>query len=136
MSSLLLTGVILAGCGSRGGTLAGRVLVDGEPLANGMLMVQAANGSQLSSPVIAGSYELREIPLGPARLAVRSLPPPPMIGPPPTATVTGGGPITGDSFTPLPDDYADAERSGLRVDVAGGSQRADLELSARGPTTP
>lgn len=133
---LLATAVVLAGCGSGGGTLSGRVAVDGTPLANGMLMVQAANGTQLSSPVIDGRYEVRKVPLGPARLAVRSLPPPPMIGPPPTATVTGGGPAKGDAFTPLPDDYADAERSGLRVDVAGGSQRADLELSARGPATP
>lgn len=133
---LLATAFVLAGCGSRGGTLSGRVSVDGAPLANGMLMVQAANGAQLSTPVIDGRYEVREVPLGPARLAVRSLPPPPMIGPPPTATVTGGGPAAGHAFVPLPDDYADAERSGLRVDVGGGSQRADLELSARGGTAP
>ena len=131
----MATAVFLAGCGSGGGTLSGRVAVDGTPLANGMLMVQAANGAQLSSPVIEGRYEVRKVPRGPARLAVRSLPPPPMIGPPPTAT-GGGSPATGPAFTPLADDYADPERSGLRVDVAGGSQRADLELSSQGPATP
>lgn len=136
ISGLLLTALTLAGCGSRGGTLSGRVLVDGKPLANGMLMVQAADGSQLSSPVIEGRYEMWAVPLGPARLAVRSLPPPPMIGPPPSATVTGESLASGESFTPLADDYADPERSGLRIDVAGGSQRADLALSSQGPAAP
>ena len=136
IGGLLAVALVVAGCGSRGGTLAGRVLVDGEPLANGMLMVQAANGSQLSSPVVAGGYELREVPLGPARLAVRSLPPPPMIGPPPTSPASGAAAAAGGSFRPLPDDYADPERSGLEATVTDGWQRIDLELSSQGPAAP
>jgi hypothetical protein len=133
---LLAAVLAMAGCGSRGGTLSGTITVDGTPLANGMLMAQAADGSQLSAPVVGGRYELRQVPLGSARLAVRGLPPPPMIGPPP-ASGTGGKPATaGFPFVPLPDDYADPDRSGLRIDVTGGSQRADLEISSAGPASP
>lgn len=132
LCGLLVAALVVAGCGSRGGTLAGRVLVDGEPLANGILMVQAANGSQLSSPVVAGGYEVREVPLGPARLAVRSLPPPPMIGPPPTSPANGGAAAAGGTFKPLPDDYADPERSGLEATMTGRWQRHDLQLSSAG----
>ena len=133
---LFVAALVMAGCGTRGGTLSGSVTVDGTPLANGVLMVQADHGGQLSAPVVAGRYEVRQVPIGPARLAVRGLPPPPMIGPPPTAGTGGGPAAAGLKFVPLADEYADPDRSGLRIEVTGGSQRADLDLSSRGPATP
>ena len=59
-----------------------------------------------------------------------------MIGPPPTSPASGAAAAAGGSFKPLPDDYADPERSGLEATVTDGWQRIDLELYSQGPAAP
>jgi hypothetical protein len=131
LAFLGLTGLLAGGCGYSGGTLAGRVTVDGNPLANGILMVHDARGGMRSAPVIAGAYELEGVPLGPARLTVRALPPPPMIAPPPSLDGGRKSSAAGPEFAELPESYADAERSGLKVDVTSGRQRHDIAIRSR-----
>lgn len=132
-SLLLLAAGMLSGCGPSGGTIGGTVTVDGQPLPHGMLMVHDEAGGVLSTPITAGDYQLPEVPVGPARLAVRSLPPPPMMAPPPTTGPREQAASDRAGFVRLADAYADPASSGLGMEVAAGWQQHDLSLSSRGP---
>src|SRR5262249_17301161 len=66
----------LAGCGSGFGDVTGKVTYKSRPLASGTVMILASDGRPYDGAIDAtGSYAIRKVPTGPARIAVTSLHP-------------------------------------------------------------
>jgi hypothetical protein len=153
---MLLLFPVLAGCGGGGqGTVSGKVIFKGKGpfkdkgLPGGRITFRPVDPKQ--SPVTVpidpeGTYEAK-VPVGEALIAVdnRELAPPPkMTAPPglpkiklppgakPDAPSTEPSPSAAQKlpgkYQPILDKYADADKSGLRITVKGGSQAEDFEV--------
>ena len=128
-AALLVGLVAFAGCNARTGSISGTVTVDGVPIGNGSVTIVGEQGTPASASIVAGEYRVEKVPIGPARIAVRSLPPPSMMAPPPKAG-SGDGPAA-STFEPLPDRYLTPEQSGLSLEVVAGEQQHDITVTAK-----
>ena len=131
MTRALLVGLLAAllpGCGPSTASVAGKLTYQGKPVVSGTLTLKAADGSAHQIGLNPdGGFRLDGVPVGPARVGVSSP------DPRPHAKPRGGGedraatataPVPG--WFPLPDKFADPDKSGLTVQVGGGP--ADLDL--------
>ena len=130
-AALLVGLVAFAGCNARTGSISGTVTVDGVPIGNGSVTIVGEQGTPASASIVAGEYRVEKVPIGPARIAVRSLPPPSMMAPPPKAGSGDGPASVPPTFEPLPDRYLTPEQSGLSLEVVAGEQQHDITVTAK-----
>ncbi len=147
---LLATLLLLVGCGgriNRGGTISGKVTIDGAPVTAGNVLFVSADGQLTAIGPIAGdgSYTVKEPPLGNVSIAVqteqfRKRAPPAKHSAP-------GGPPNKDAGSPgmvlpkpserglvykaTPKKYEQADTSGLRHVVERGNTTHDIELTEK-----
>jgi hypothetical protein len=145
--------VLAAGCGGSG-SVSGTVYFREQPLGGGTVVFTSADGkgSKVAEIRPDGTYTIEAMPAGPARIAVETEsvkpggpsgqvlggggPPPGLPLPPPEKIPPGVDPgkvYSGArperrSYTPIPREYADANRSGLEYAVTRGPQKHDLRL--------
>jgi hypothetical protein len=128
---LSLAVLAVAGCGPGAvGRVSGTVKYQGQPLTSGEVVFHCKNGEQVGCHITAqGTYELANVPVGFARIIVKTHPyvPPGLKKSGPGASAAPA--VEGSSFTPLPARYGDPEKSGLIHDVKPGEQRYDIALT-------
>lgn len=137
---LLALGGMLSGCGgSSTGTVSGKVTFKGQPLKGGNVSIIPKAGGVLKTTIGEdGSYSISKVPVGSAKAAVdtsslrpipqKSLPGPYANAPKealPSNLQSGGDP---SRYTPIPEMYADPEKSGLTLDVKSGKNDYPIEL--------
>jgi hypothetical protein len=144
-----------AGCKSYG-DVSGKVTYKGQPLKGGTVTFTTPGKGSVSAPIAEdGSYTAARVPAGEARIAVETKsvgPPaqtkgpaafkrgPPKLRPPKDKDLESmpkdaHAPMSGDlpkadykRFVPVPEQYADPEKSGLTFTVTGGPQTHDIDL--------
>src|SRR5262249_22097257 len=84
------------------GTIDGKVMLDGKPLAKGRVTLWGAGDKSYSADVTDGSYKLTKVPVGEYKV-----------------TVSGAG---------VPASYRDGKTSGITTTVHKGGNLADLAL--------
>jgi hypothetical protein len=120
----------VAGCGAETGTVSGKVTFNGRPLTFGMVAFVSADGRVASCSIEPdGSYKIDKILVGPAKISVQSLPPPPQM----TPLGPDGQPLPqvrekAKEYVPIPDHYKEPQQSGLAYTVEPGAQMHDIEL--------
>jgi len=138
-----------AGCGlgSSTGTVTGKVTYKGNVVKGGTVTFVSAPGKPSASVVIQedGSYEIPSIATGPVKICVDTSglrprakgaggpPPAKSYGPPPGSDGPGGYRVTpsedgSKNYVAIPENYADAEKSGLTYTVTGGKQEHNISL--------
>jgi hypothetical protein len=116
--------MVLAGCGSKTGTVSGKVTYQGQPVPGGIInflpQSEPDRGKVFSSGIDAnGIYQVVRVPVGPVKITVQD---------------PGGQSakrIVDPNEAPrkkYPTRYATPEGSDLTFTVAGGSQEHDIEL--------
>src|SRR5712692_7061457 len=87
-SRALAVGVVLvllpavAGCGARTGAVSGKVTFNGRTVSFGIVAFIGPDGGVASSQIESdGSYRIAAAPVGPVKITVQSLPPPPQMVP-------------------------------------------------------
>jgi hypothetical protein len=124
----------LAGCGAftSKGKIKGKVLYNGEPLLSGMVTFVGSDGTSKSVAISSeGIYEVKDVAMGPAKIAVVSGPAVPkgfdnLPNPP------GGGPAVPpppENILKIPAIYNDPEKSTLTYTVTSGEQTHIIELT-------
>ncbi|MGH7170553.1 MAG: carboxypeptidase-like regulatory domain-containing protein [Gemmataceae bacterium] len=135
--ALFSTGLLLIlGCSGGKGTVSGKVTYQDKPLPGGFItFIRDAGGSYFAKIDKDGIYRVPNIPSGPTIICVRALEPPrhPEGMIPPSEIVKRGkdalkSPATSGSYVLIPAKYGDAEKSGLTLDVKGGSQEYNIPL--------
>ncbi len=124
---ILAGGALAIGCGPSTGVVAGKVTVAGQPLSSGSVTLIAADGQRFHTALTGeGQFTFEGVPIGRARIAVKSHPrvPPILLG---KARYTTAG-LEASRHIPIPARYGSAEDSGLYVDVQSGRQTCQLEL--------
>jgi hypothetical protein len=135
--------VLAAGCGPGTGTVSGKVTYKSKPVASGTVTAIAADGVARPGQIAAdGTYSIPAVPSGDVTFLVAS--PNPDSGTRESAVGkkknggagdlggAAGGPepapaVPKGAWVPLPDDYADPAKSGLKKTVKGDSV-IDLDL--------
>jgi hypothetical protein len=132
-TALALAVLAAAGCGGKGTELSGKVTFKGKPIVYGTVTVIGADGLPRAGTIEPdGSYRVAGIGPGPARVAVSS-PPPPGAGPPPRPAVQDpqdekpppltpppADPQVVQNWFPIPDRFADPDRSEIKTEVGSG----------------
>lgn len=129
------------GCGGTA-DVSGKVTYQGKPVVFGTVLIIGADGIPKSGPIQPdGSFQARGIKVGPAKVTVSS-PTPPGVGAsakkgrggrddPDERTPADAGssvsPEVAKAWVPLPQKYADPEKSGLTADIGSG-QPINLDL--------
>ncbi len=145
---VLCLAALATGC-SGSGTITGKVTYQKQPLTGGTVLFTstAGKGSRTATIGEDGSYTITNMPTGPAKIAVDTRTAqarpgpfggaPPSMQPPkdvqlPDTARSGGlyGPPSGKKATavPIPERYADPEKSGLTYTVKSGSQTHPIDL--------
>jgi hypothetical protein len=120
-----------AGCGGGTADVAGKVTYQGKPVVFGTVLVIGPDGVPKSGAIQRdGTYRVAGVKVGAAKVSVSSPPPP---GSPKFAGRKVGrdavdddkviteepvDPEVAKSWFPIPERYADPEKSGLKADVA------------------
>jgi len=145
---LVLATLSAVGCGGGTGTVTGKVTYNGNPLKGGEVWYVSEASKQTLSAQIGedGTYTVNQVPVGPAKIVVKTkqLLVQAYAGPPagrggagkgkePKHTNEGGyeKPSNEDAkrkFVAIPTRYEDAETSGLTYTVRRGSQNNDVKL--------
>jgi hypothetical protein len=138
---LIALALLAAGCSEGSGTVAGQVTYDGKPLPLGTISFhsQDDNHDVVNALVRDGAYSVSGVRTGTHKVTVVAINPDKAGG---AAPAGGAGGATGGAdgrspvgrkptpnFVPLPERYADPERSGLSVQVHAGEQKYDVPLS-------
>ena len=127
---------LLSGCGSKTGTVSGKVTYKDKPVPGGTVTFLVDGKHTATSPIgTDGSYSIEKVPVGPAKIGVAP--------PPPAARLPGGKmmdpskfgssaekPAAGPTTKPftLPPQYLNPNKSGLDYTVTGGKQEHDIPL--------
>lgn len=142
---------LAGGCGRAGpGRVTGRVLLDGKPVAGGILTFVPADfrGESVAARVDESGGYSAELPAGDVLVSFdnRALaPPPPRAGPPlpkglrpdVAAKMVRPAPPPADPagragrYVKVPDRYYSADTADLKFTVAPGDQQHDVELSSK-----
>jgi hypothetical protein len=93
------------------------VTFKGRPLPEGLVTFLPAQGRAKTGRAHEGEYEVRGVPVGPAKITVRQIVDP----------FAGGPKSPGGKEIPLR--YRSADDSGLRYTVVAGAQAHDIELT-------
>jgi hypothetical protein len=133
---MLVAALSLTGCGAGVGTVSGTVTYKGQPLTVGVNTVafHGQDGTVVSCVVEPdGSYTARKVPVGPARISLQCLPPPPNLlmapGEDGKPKASGSGAARPGRAADVPARYRDPEQSRLTCVVRRGEQRHDIELT-------
>lgn len=131
MIGLLVVSPALWGCGGKGGvgTVSGTVTLDGQPLADGLITFIPADGNSPTAggKIAAGSYSV-EASRGSQKVVINA------------TKVTGSrkayandpnSPVITTTAEILPKKYSDALTTELTVEVKGGSNTADFNLTSK-----
>ncbi|MSR32865.1 MAG: carboxypeptidase regulatory-like domain-containing protein [Gemmataceae bacterium] len=123
---LALVGLV-AGCGQRTGSVAGKVTFKGMPLASATVtFFDSAGNVRYGVTGESGEYSIAEVVTGKAKIIVGMPVEISMITPAERAGKEK--PPTKSKYPALPERYLDQEKSGLSLEVQGGSQTFDLKL--------
>ena len=135
---LIVTPLVLAGCGSRFATVAGKVTVDGHSANSGRVFLRSPDGKSVVVAYIMpdGAYQAMDVPLGPKKITVTALTRLERDklkrsgkfkkSDAPESSAARRGP-----FVPIPAKYEDPDGSGLTTTVQSGINTYDSELSSR-----
>jgi hypothetical protein len=120
---LVLIGLGFCGCGSKTGTVSGKVLYQGQTLSYGLVIFVASDG-KVSPPAgieVDGTYAAHDVPVGPVKVCVEVLP---LLG------GDGGGAKDRPRprYVPVPLKYKDAQQTDLTLDVKPGANVYNIEL--------
>ena len=100
------------------GRVTGKVTLNGEPVQSGTVSFIFSDGTSWSAAVAAnGTYQLQDVPVGPAKVLFRGHPRSPF---------APKGPRVQPSGAPIP--TGDSERPVLWFTVRSGEQSRDIEL--------
>jgi hypothetical protein len=132
-------GLLLSGCGSSSlATVSGKVSYKGQPLKGGVVSIfpEKGGGAQRASIEADGTYKISKVPVGPAKITVdtsslRPVPQKSLPGPYANAPKEAlPKDLQGDPehYVPIPDHYADPDKSGLTLDVKSGKNNHDIDL--------
>lgn len=132
VGGFVLSCLLLAGCSSKGklGMVEGKVQVDGVA-ANGGEVVLTVDGKTSSGKIQDdGTYRVIDVPLGSAAVTVTA-PTIPQGGAatPPTKDMPGSTGVT--KPVAIPAKYATAATSGKTTTVVAGTNKYDIDLSAK-----
>jgi hypothetical protein len=116
--------VLAGGCGSRGGTVRGKVTRKGKPVVWGTVTLIGSDGVQYAGQLTPeGTYSIPGVPGGPVKIAVSSPNPDGSSrgGPAAANAGTGDGPAPealanrppAGAWIRLPEKYSDPQKSGL-----------------------
>src|SRR6516225_7214382 len=116
-----IVALMAGGCGSRTGTVSGKVTYHGQPLTSGLVIFVAADGkvTQPAGIEVDGSYIAEKVPVGQQAICVETHP---------VSGGDGGGKKDQPRprYIPLPEKYKDAKQSGLTLDVKSGRNVRDI----------
>jgi len=136
------------GCGKSTATVTGSVSYKGTKLKGGQVIFQTADGKGATGNINEdGTYTAEKVPTGVVKVAVKTAylkPPggggpggggggPPKNEPPPGVKMPEGykpsNPADNSKlYTAIPEKYEDPEKSGLTMEVKGGTQTKDWTL--------
>jgi hypothetical protein len=136
---LVLAGlVVAAGCGKPEGEVGGKVTYKGKNLEYGSVTFLSGDGTNLQADIQPdGSYSLKGVSTGPARVAVTCVDPRYLEEHKKLveqvrnkAKKMSSGPISldADKFLVIPKKYGDADESGLFLEVKPGPNVYNIEL--------
>lgn len=129
-----------AGCGPAKGTVTGKISYKNETLGGGRVTFITPDGNWAEPSAIGedGTYTITGAPLGPVKITVETKSVQALAG---KATPGKGGmvppkdtprpahlPQGGGKYVPIPDEYADLEKTPLTYEITKGSQTHDIEL--------
>ena len=130
LASLLLLAAVCAGCMKRESSIAvvrGKVLLDGQPLANGGINTIPTAGRGSSGVIRNGEFELGTMNkndgavIGTHRVAITA-----------REASQGGGPEAAAGKSLIPDRYSNPDASGLTIEVkAGEVNTPTLDLTSK-----
>jgi hypothetical protein len=118
---------LLVGCGR--GNMSGKVTFNSKPVVFGTVLVHGKDGLRQGAIQPDGSFTVRDIAAGEARVAINSPNPKgiqlypnknPKYKQEPYPDVPG--------WFPIPKQYEDVQTSGLKYTIRGGSNAIDIEL--------
>ena len=124
-AAAVLIALAAAGCG-RSGDVSGRVALRGVTLVGGWMTLTYPGGehSPVSGAIGAdGAYRITGCPTGDARVTVRAVP-----GRGGVPANAPGNKTSAAKLPPVPAKYADVGNTDLKLAVAGGGQRFDIDL--------
>jgi hypothetical protein len=116
----------LTGCGPSVGTVRGKVVYQGKNLKSGLVVFMGADG-KVSPPASIGAdgtYAAVNVPLGTAKIAIDTPPPPPAERPEDEANAKSA---LADHVS-IPLRYKDFNLSGKICEVKWGENTCDIEL--------
>jgi hypothetical protein len=135
----------VVGCGAKTATVSGKVYLDGKLLKGGNVTFASSEGKgTVSTPIKEdGTYSREDVPTGKVNIAVETeslnpanRPTGAMAYKPPggqQAPAGLGGPMedTSKRYTPIPEKYTTAERSGISIQVKSGTNPYDIQLKSK-----
>jgi hypothetical protein len=136
-TALLLSVIVLTGCGGGLVSLSGKVTLDDKPLPGGSVVFVTEDGSKTEHVPIKpdGTYSSDRVPSGNLRVAIVAPPPSPAsfmpkgvttpANNPNAASLQGGGPPV-----KVPDKYLDPAKSGLTFKADGSQKTFDVVLKS------
>lgn len=138
---LYLCGILAAaGCSSGKGVVSGKVLYQAKPVRGGTVAFVPAGGGVMSSPIEEdGSYTIRDVPPGKAKITVETdsfrpiaVPGGPRGGSPEfmkkMMEPQTADPQRAKRYVRIPAQYSDPDKSKLTCVVKSGKQEHDIEL--------
>jgi hypothetical protein len=142
-AAFCLCGILLAvGCSGKG-VVSGKVQYKGKPVLGGSVSLIPATGGAMSSPIEEdGSYTIRDVPPGTAKITVETesfRPPVPPRGVPGVSSeymkksleqMNPGmnDPQRAKRYVQIPAEYSDPDKSNLTCTVKGGKQEHNIDL--------
>lgn len=129
---MLSAAAVVAGCGGPGAdegiTVTGTVTLDGLPLPVGQVVFEIVNSSeQRIGGISNGQFEVRGVPIGKVRAAVRTSMMQAQYAAQQKFAVKSGGKADKPDFVAVPARYEDVGKSGLEFDIRPG-QPVVIEL--------
>jgi hypothetical protein len=113
-----LLALLASGCGGRAvGAISGTVKFQDQPLPEGIISFVTEKGEVVTGKIQDGTYEVKAVPVGPARITVRQIIDPLAQNPKPSRV------------REISVRYQSADDSGLTYTVVRGSQVHDFELN-------
>lgn len=124
---------IMAGCGSKSGTISGKVTYQGKPVEGGSVnfLSEGPNATMKTGGIQKdGSYSVSGVPVGPAKVTVQGMKARKLLIPAALQKEQGGVKEvkTEQSEVYVPPKYSKTETSDLKYDVKSGKQEHDIEL--------
>jgi hypothetical protein len=146
---LLLAGMGCGGASKAKGVVKGQVTIGGKPLYTGSVIFHSADGRTGAANIDHnGNYDMGDAPVGDVKISVtvpkmsgpagmmgqKGVPAPPkglgeMKDPNKPSESSSSQPLDPSKIVPIPDRYADPEKSGLTYKVEKGEHTFDIKLT-------